>query len=395
MIVTAKKQKSGLYRSKVKIGVDADGKDINKYISGRTKAELEQAKQETIEYYISGQGYESDRLLGDYAVEWYNVRKAPFSSASTQNCYRTILNKHLLPAFGNRNLRAIQPIELQKYVNGFAGQSQTQINMIASTLYNIFKSAVQDRILPRNPAEGLRKPDYKRPKEKRALTDAERERVLQLFSTHAHGLYLAVMYYTGMRPGEVRGLKWMDFDWEKGHIHVQRDIDFANRSAEGELKTKAAERYIPIAQELRALLQKYRGMPELFVFPGVDGKPLSASTAQRMWLELMRDCGMVEPISPDEKTYYSAGDIRGQYRPVITPHAMRHNFITMCWEAGMDILITMKLVGHSDYQTTRNIYTHLSEKHLVQAKAEMEKMFGNKVAQKLHNSDSAPKIFKV
>ncbi len=64
---------------------------------------------------------------------------------------------------------------------------------------------------------------------------------------------------------------------------------------------------------------------------------------------------------------------------------MRHNFITLCWENGMDILLTMKLVGHSDYQTTRNIYTHLSSKHLEHAKEEMVRMFANetKVAEKL------------
>ena len=95
----------------------------------------------------------------------------------------------------------------------------------------------------------------------------------------------------------------------------------------------------------------------------------------------MRDCDLAVPVERDEngerieKTYYSEGDIRGLYRPLITPHAMRHNFITMCWEQGLDILVTMKLVGHSDYQTTRNIYTHLSDKHLEQAKKDLEIMF--------------------
>ena len=377
----AKKQTSGLYRTKVKIGVDADGKDIVKWVSGKTKKELEEAKQEVIAYYILGSGLESDRLFGDYAREWYEVRKAPFSSASTQNSYRSILNKHLLPTFGLRNLRAIKPIELQAYLNTFAGQSSTQITMIASALDNIFKSAVQDKLLTRNPAEGLQKPEAKKAPEKRALTDEERGRVQALFDTHVHGLYLAVMYYTGMRPGEVRGLKWGDFDWDAGLIHVQRDIDFAAKGTEGSLKTGAAERYIPISDELRRLLMKQRSMPDMYVFHGKGGKPLAASSANTIWLELMKDCDLVEPVERDEegnrteKQYYAESDIRGQYRPVITPHAMRHNFITMCWEQGLDILVTMKLVGHSDYQTTRNIYTHLSQKHMEQAKKDLEIMF--------------------
>ena len=386
----AKKQQSGLYRTKIKIGVDAEGRDINKWVSGRTKAELENARREAVAHFITGAGLEQDRLFGEYAVEWYRVRKEPFSSQSTRNCYRTILNKHLLPTFGLRNMRAIQPIELQKYVNGFAGQSKTQINMIVSALQNIFRCAVQDRLLMRSPADGLKKPEAKPAEEKRALTDQERARMMELFGTHRYGLYLAVMYYTGMRPGEVRGLKWGDFDWSSGLVHVQRDIDFANKSAEGKLKTKAADRYIPVADELRDLLINRRGLPNVFVFPGKDGKGLSASTAKRMWLELMAECDLVEPVEADEKTYYTPGDIRGQYRPIITPHTMRHNFITMCWESGMDIMITMKLVGHSDYQTTRNIYTHLSEKHMQQAKTEMEAMF----SKKLHKSCTSQSLNK-
>lgn len=377
----AKKQASGLYRTKVKVGVNAEGKDINQWISAKTKKELEEERQRVIAFFIDGTGLEADRLFGEYAVEWYHVRKEPFSEPSTRNNYRTILNKHLLPTFGNRNLRAIKPIELQAYLNTFAGKSATQITLITSALDNIFKSAVQDKILDRNPAEGLQKPAAKQPAEKRALTDDERGRVQELFGTHRYGLYLATMYYTGMRPGEVRGLKWKDFDWDSGLIHVQRDIDFAAKGAEGKLKTKAADRYIPISDELRSLLLQTRSMPEMYVFPGVNGKPLAASAANRIWLELMRDCDLVVPIERDksgrrtEKAYYSEGDIRGQYKPLITPHAMRHNFITMCWEQGLDILITMKLVGHSDYQTTRNIYTHLSQKHLDQAKKDLELMF--------------------
>ena len=388
-----KKQKSGLYRAKVKIGVDANGKDILKYISGKTKAELEHERKKVIEKYITGTGLQDDRIFGAYAAEWYHVRKEPFVEVSTRNCYRTILNKHLIPTFGERNLRSIKPIELQKYVNDFAGQSKTQITMVVSTLFNIFDSAVQDSIIEKNPAASLRKPDHSAAGEKRALTDEERVRVIAQFSQHEHGMYLAVMFYTGMRPGEVRGLKWGDVDFAAGLIHVQRDIDFAAGGKEGKLKTAAAERYIPISDDLLGMLLAARGTPNAYIFPGKNGKPLAASTAGRMWLELMEACDMVEPIPVDEfgrrteKQYYSNGDIRGQYRPLITPHAMRHNFITMCWEQGMDIMLTMKLVGHSDYQTTRNIYTHLSQKHMEKARDVMELMFSQKsnVAQKLHN----------
>lgn len=371
------KQKSGLYRSKVKIGVDGEGKDIVKWISGKTKAELEKARQDIIARYIDCTALNDDRIFGEYAVEWYHERKEPFVSASTQNNYRTMLNKHILPEFGDRKLRSINSHDLQRFLNRFDGTSKSQITSALTTLQAIFADAKQDRIIDHNPAENLRRPNAKPPEEKRALTDDERARILDIIPTHEYGLYLGVMYYTGMRPGEVRGLQWGDIDWEEGMIHVQRDVDYATKQATvGSLKTASADRYIPIASELRALLWPHRQAPGAFVFPGAYGKPLAQTTATRMWIRLMVDCGMAEPITGN--TCYGAGDIRGQYAPVITPHAMRHNFITMCWEQGLDILITMRLVGHADYQTTRNIYTHLSRKHLDDAKTQLDEMFSQK-----------------
>ena len=77
-----KKQKSGLYRTKIKIGVDAQGKDINKWVSGRTMAELEDAKREARAYYIEGSALQTDQLFGAYATTWYHVRKEPRLSDS-------------------------------------------------------------------------------------------------------------------------------------------------------------------------------------------------------------------------------------------------------------------------------------------------------------------------
>lgn len=380
------KQASGLYRARVKIGVDVDGRDIYKYVSGKTKKELEAARKAMIEYYITGVGTASDRLFGEYAVEWFKIRKAPRISIKTQQCYRSILNKHILPAFGDRNLRAIKPIELQCFVNTYAGSSDTQVSMIIATLQGIYRSALQDTIVQVDPTLSLVRPPIAKRAEKRTLTAAERERVEALFDTHEYGLYAAVMYYTGMRPGEVRGMKWADIDWQSDLIHVQRDVDDAAHSTAGALKTAAADRYIPIVPALRGLLVKHRGLPGAYIFPGVGSKPMGASTAKRVWLTLMRDCGLVEPLPAESRTYYTSGDIRGQYRALITPHAMRHNFITMCWERGVDIFITMKLVGHADYQTTRNIYTHLSKAHLSDAKQQIASIFENHVAQTLHNT---------
>lgn len=249
--------------------------------------------------------------------------------------------------------------------------------MALSVLNGIFSAAHADRIVAHNPAQNLRRPAATPPVEKRALTDEERIRVRSVFTSHQHGHYLATMYYTGMRPGEVLGLQWGDFDWAGDLIHVQRDIDYASKSGRvGALKTRAADRYIPISSELKSLLQPRAAAPGMFLFTGADpDKPLSLASAERIWIDLMMTCNMGEAIPAEESKYRQKDDIRGRFKPSLTPHAIRHNFITICWEHGMDELLTMKIVGHTDYQTTRNIYTHLNKKHLDNAKLKMDEMF--------------------
>lgn len=385
------KQKSGLYRSKVKIGVDSEGKDVVKWVSGKTAKELEAAKREVEAFYITGTGLQDDRLFGEYAKEWYRVRKAPNVSPSTQQEYRYTINKHIMPKFGSRNLRAIKPTELQDFLNGFSGVSQTKITMIMASLRGIFRAACADRIVANDPTAHLVKPTASAPKEKRPLTHDERARIEAVCASHAQGHYLAVMYYLGVRPGEARGLRWGDIDWTEKTVHIQRDIDFKNKGKAGALKTTSSDRYIPMPETLCTVLKPRRGLTDAYIVTGdVKHGALSKTVAERLWVELMLACKMVVPI-PEGESRYRAGDIRSQYAPIVTPHILRHNYITICWEHGIDVYTTMRLAGHKSIKTTMDIYTHLSKPQFDRAAIQIEDMFSkNKVAQKLHKPKKQP-----
>lgn len=388
----AKKQSSGLYRTKVKIGVDLDGNEIVKWVSGKTKKELEEEKQKVIRHYISGDGMQADVLFGVYAKKWFGIKTAELSASSIQS-YRTALNKDILPVFGPRKMRAVKPSELQEYLSQYASMSATKITMIKATLDGIFEMACVDRIIKENPMEHVRKPAAAEAKEKRALTEQERETIQRVAAEHPKGAYLAAMYYLGARPGEVRGLQWGDFDWQAGYVCIQRDIDYKDGGSVGELKTKQSRRIVPVPPDLKEILWPLRAMPGMFVFRGVNsGSALAKTTAERMWVELMCACGLVRPVEEGENRY-PAKDIRSKYVPLITPHVLRHNYVTLCWENGIDVYMTQKLVGHKSIKTTMDIYTHLSDKQLERAKIEVEGMFSRneknkKVAQKLHNLES-------
>ena len=376
------------YRSKVKIGVDSDGKPVVKYIQGYTREELRAAREAIIARYITGAALEDDRLFGDYAAEWYKVRKAPFVSASTRESYRTALNKNLFPLLGDRMLRAITAMELQEIVNGFDGKSATKITVIIAALRGVFASALADRLVAVNPAEHLLRPHAAEVKAKPALTADQRRKIAYVCASHPHGHYLALMYYLGCRPGEARGLRWSDVDWKAGRVSIERDIDYKDGGKAGELKTAASRRPVPLPTPLRAILTPLRGLPDTYIAHGEEaGKPLSKTTSERLWVELMVAAELVTEAAPN---HYRPGDPRSKWTPIITPHALRHNYITMCWENGLDPYETMKLVGHTSITTTLNIYTHLSEAQMQKTAAKLDDMFSGNfkavpwVAEKLH-----------
>lgn len=368
-----KKQKSGLYRTKVRIGIGPGGKPIDKWISAKTKRELEDLKRAVRETYIDGGGPVEDQLFGAYAQAWFARLRASKIAPSGLESYRTALNKDILPVFGDHNLRAIRPSDLQGFLDRYAGRSKTKITYVRAALRRILEAACVDRILQINPMDHIVAPNAAPAEEKRPLTADERAALERVAREHPQGAYLAVMYYLGVRPGEARGLQWGDFAPGLQSVHVRRDIDYKAHGQAGALKTERSDREIPVPEPLRRILDPLRGLPGVYLFRGErSGSAIAKTTAERLWVGLMLAAGLAVPAKPN---HYRAGDIRHAWQPTITPHMLRHNFITMCWEARIDVYVTMRLVGHASIKTTMDIYTHLSDAARDLAADEVERMF--------------------
>ena len=367
----ATKQKSGLYRARIKVGVDVEGSDIYKYVSAHSQRGLEDARRAAESRYITGEALREDRLLGEYAQQWFRVRKEPVLSPSSVESYLVALNKEILPAFGDRNLRSILPMDLQDFVNSFAGCSMSKITYIVASLKGIFASAIQDRIIEHDPTSGLVKPHAAPAAEKRIPAPHERARLEKVAREHPRGAYLALMYYTGCRPGEARGVMWSDVDFEKNRIRIERDIDYKDGGKVGSLKTPRSCRVVPMAPALRAILWKCRGLPGTFVATADKGGPLAKTVAERLWCELMLAADLCVPRQ--RPSHY--GDLRDAWEPLFTPHALRHNFATMGKDNGIDPYTMMQLLGHVNITTTMNIYTHITEQQLEASATLVSKMF--------------------
>ena len=369
------KKTNGLYRGKVRIGVTQDGKPIDKFVSGKTVKELEVAKEAARDHFIYGRAIPKNVQFFEYAEQWYKLKKEPFISAASRASYKSCFMKHLLPEFGLQNLRAIDAAQIQKFVNQFAGTSKSQITQIIGTLKGIFSSALAEGIIDRDPSAALVCPKAKKKDDRRPLTKEETERVLSVMHTNPEGLLLAVLYYLGVRRGEALGLQWGDFDFTEDQVHIQRDIDYTGSTAqEGELKTRASDRFVPVPAELKAMLLPVKGKKDEYIFHTKKGNPISESSFRRMWLRLMTDCSCVEWREIDVDTDRPE-DIRKQVKPTLTPHFFRHNYVTMLYEAGVEPLVAMKIVGHSNYQTTADVYTHIRDDMLKKATINMADVF--------------------
>jgi integrase len=374
----AKEQSDGRYRSKVIIGHDADGKAVVKYASGRTKKELSENVEELKQTYINGAASDRlDKLYGVYLTDWYNTYKHDKLSASSRANYATAINKHIMPVFGNRQMRAIRSVEIQSFLNTRAGMGKTTLGDIYSILYNTFTRATAEGIIDRNPALGTTRPAAEH-KKRRALTGTEVEAVLKIAQESSDGLLLLLLYYTGMRRGEMLGLQWRDVDFEKQVINVCRDMDPATGSL-GELKTPSSRRSIPMPPALIKALDAIRGIGTTPVLQSPrDRSHWSHATFIRHWRTIAVELYKVAPSIEHEKVM-TKKDAEGNEIPVIgsilTPHYFRHNYASVLYNAGVDVLAAQKILGHADVKTTLSIYAHLGAKKEAESHAAIVSAF--------------------
>jgi len=344
-----------IIRHNLIIGHNPDGTPITRWINGYTMQELIENGAALLRPEASQEAPEKPGVptFRKYATSWLELYKTHTVRHTTYSEYASILQKHLIPAFGDLSVTEITTDRIQQLLNDKRDYASKTLHEIQMVLGMVLEGAVEDGLITRNPAKSkrLRNPSTKK-NEREALTE---EQVGDIIS-HLPDLkqkrdqrYLALLIYTGMRREEVLGLRWEDVDTEKGLLHVRRAITFkGNLPVIGETKTRNGKRTIPLHPDLLQWLTHEEDNIEYVMQDNV-----TSSTMKRTW----------ERIKTEINVYGA------------TPHCFRHTFTTVCRRSGMDEKTMHVIGGWSDIATMRNVYTHVQQTDLQRAGQLMGGMF--------------------
>jgi integrase len=383
-----KKQKDGRYKTRIKVGTKPDGKPSYKYASGATLKEFEANKAELLKRYAGGADeIERDVLFGTYAEEWYVVYKKPHIASSNAKTYRCILDAHILPVFEDRQLRSIRKAELQVFVNERAALKESYVKKIVMIIKQIFRAAMDDGIIDRDPSARLIMParqrddasanTYIKPRPgyepRRALTGAENEAVLHSIGSEPNGIWVALLYYLGLRPGEALGLRWGDIDFKARLVHIERDVDYSvgPNGQIGALKNERSYRYVPAPIELITMLQLRRGLADVYIVQSPEtGQWMRSGEQEQLWERLMRRAYDIDksiehrPSAVCRRRKPRAKSDEPEqpliYRSILTPYYLRHNYATKLYWQGVDAMQASEWMGNKP-ETMIKFYTHLDE----------------------------------
>lgn len=272
--------------------------------------------------------------------QWLDLYKRPKGlTEKSLKMYDEKYNGYIRPAVGHMKLRDVKDVHLQKVLNTQAGKSASHVKKLRMVMMEMFKRARQSRLIPYDPAELLELPNYTEGK-RRSITEEERAAILAVAETHRAGLWVLTLLYTGMRPGETAALNWADVDFEHNEIHVHAAKESGTRAIKGP-KTESGIRNIPIHAALLPRLKAARGKPFEPVFPTRDGTIQNESAQRRAWNSFCKEMQKICPVASD-----------------LTPYCLRHTFCSDLQRAGVPLNVAKELMGHSDIQTTADIYTH-------------------------------------
>lgn len=306
---------------------------------------------------IAVQKSEKEITFSQYAKTFLESKKST-TKKSTYHTYVWTLNKHILPELGDVELSKIDNSCLQRFADEkLKTLSKKSVHEFVGLIKNVLNDACLNEVI--EPKKFMIKYPKSENSDYKTLSEEEfikLEKYL-LLQKKPHDIGELIMLETGMRIGEMCGLKWEDIDLERGMVEIKRTVQRIYESEDkiteiniGNTKTNAGKRAIPISEKICNYLKMQKRNDDIYIASGKE-TPTEPRTHREYHTRLMNKLGI-------------------EY---ITPHGLRHTFATRAIQSGVDPKTVSAILGHSNSNITLNIYTSVTEDMLRKGIEKMNK----------------------
>ncbi len=376
-------RKDGRWEGRVVVGYNDNGYPKTKNVLADTKTKCAQKlKVLKEECGKSNDKLTADMPFGDWLDFWYQNFCKLTVKPKTQACYENRIYIHIIPNIGKIPLNKLTQNDLQQFYAELKksgrkrltekygeGLSDRMMRSCHTTCRAALEKAVAEGLITSNPTIGCKLPP-KKSKEMQVLTQAEIMRFLIQAKEEGYYEMFLLELTTGMRRGEILGLKWSDLNMQTGDLNISRQVvKVEGKTTVSTLKTKSSIRTIRLAKEMVELLTKMKETSKsewIFPSPMKENAPRDPSAVYRRFQLILEraDCKKVRF------------------------HDLRHTFATMAIENGMDVKTLSTMIGHVSAETTLDIYSHITDTMQQQAAAKIDREIGGTNAEIAETSES-------
>ena len=364
---TVRLRKDGRWEGRVVIGYDDKGKPKTKSVLAHTKSEcvekLERLKEECGR---TAEKLKPDMPFGEWIDFWYQYFSSPKLRPTTQATYENRIYGHIIPSVGKIPLSKLTQNDLQQFYARLkrtgrkvnvelkgTGVSDRMVRSCHALCRSSLEKAVEEGLITRNPSIGCKLPPKKNG-EMKVLTQNEIVRLLnQAYDEGYYEMFLLELT-TGMRRGEILGLKWRDLNLETGELNIKRQLTTKGISVP---KTKSSIRTILLPPDMLELLREMKKTAKydwIFPSPVKEGEPRNPTAITKRFRLML------------ERAHCKH----------VRFHDLRHTFATMALENGMDVKTLSAMIGHVSSETTLNIYSHVTDTMRAQAAVKIDREIG-------------------
>ena len=305
---------------------------------------------------------------------------------STFQNYIYMYETFVQPNFGKKRLTKVKKSDIRSFYNQLSDDKYLKISTIDNihnVLHQVFQVAVDDDLIRHNPTDNMLrelKQVHGSDSEKKDALSISQEKIFlnYLLKSPRYQHWYPIFYImanTGMRVGEITGLRWCDVDMEEGTISINHTLVYYNHRDENGCyysintpKTKAGEREIPMTEGVKeAFLMEKQFQADNgitckaeidgygdFIFINRFGQVQHQGTLNKALARIMRDCN-------GDILEAAEGDDNPVLLPHFTCHILRHTFATRLAESGVNIKFCQSMLGHADITTTLNIYVSVTD----------------------------------